>query len=141
MGDGLSGRTFPRRLLDGLVITHQAGGGRCPGSGQQPAEDLVLSSWLPVTKGLTPHGFRHGHKVWMDEDQVADVLKSERLGHDEPGMRGVYGHVSDAMIEHLKASLERRWQESLRERTQLSQVSAVPLLNRLLADVQPTNDL
>jgi hypothetical protein len=30
----------------------------------------------------------------MDEDQIADVLKSERLGHDEPGMRGVYGHVS-----------------------------------------------
>jgi RNA-directed DNA polymerase len=34
----------------------------------------------------------------MDEDQIADVLKSERLGHDEPGMRGVYGHVSPATI-------------------------------------------
>jgi len=67
---------------------------RHPGSGQIPGEDLAVASWAPIIKGLTPHGKRHGHKVWMDEDQVADVLKSERLGHDEPGMRGVYGHVS-----------------------------------------------
>ena len=43
-----------------------------------------------------------------DEDQIADVLKSERLGHDEPGMRDVYGHVSWAMGEELKAALQAR---------------------------------
>ena len=68
----------------------------------------------------------------MDEDQIADVLKSERLGHDEPGMRGVYGHVSPAMREELKAAFQARWEESLRQRAALSPVSAVPLLNRLL---------
>lgn len=73
----------------------------------------------------------------MDEDQIADVLKSERLGHDEPGMRGVYGHVSRAMREELKAALQTRWEGALRQRAALSPVSAVPLLNRLLADVQP----
>lgn len=88
---------------------------------------------MPILKGLTPHGKRHGHKVWMDEDQIADVLKSERLGHDEPGMRGVYGHVSPAMREELKVALQARWEESLRRRAALSPVSAVPLLNRLLA--------
>lgn len=132
------GRTFPRRL-DGLVIAHKAGSGRCPGSGLQPAEDLTLASWLPVSKGLTPHGFRHGHKVWMDEDQIADVLKSARLGHDEPGMRGVYGHVSQTMREELKAALQARLDESLRQRAALSPASAVPLLTRLLAGVQPTS--
>lgn len=75
----------------------------------------------------------------MDEDQIADVLKSERLGHDEPGMRGVYGHVSPAMREELKAALQARWEESLRQRAALSPVSAVPVLNRLLADTQPIN--
>ena len=89
-------RAFPRRL-DGLVISHKSNGDRCPGSGQVPGEDLAVASWAPLIKGLTPHGKRHGLKVWMDEDQIADVLKSERLGHDEPGMRGVYGHVSPAM--------------------------------------------
>jgi len=73
----------------------------------------------------------------MDEDQVADVLKSERLGHDEPGMRGVYGHVSPAMREELKAALQARWEKSLRQRAELAPVSAVPLLNQLLANVQP----
>jgi hypothetical protein len=126
-----------RRRLDGLVISHKSNGDRCPGSGQIPGEDLAIASWAPIIKGLTPHGKRHGHKVWMDEDQIADVLKSERLGHDEPGMRGVYGHVSPAMREELKAALQSRWEESLRQRAALSSVSAMPLLNRLLASIQP----
>lgn len=70
----------------------------------------------------------------MDEDQIPDVLKSERLGHDEPGMRGVYGHVSQSMREELEAALETRWRESLRERAQMSPRSAVPLLDRLLCE-------
>jgi hypothetical protein len=69
----------------------------------------------------------------MDEDQIPDVLKSERLGHDEPGMRGVYGHVSQTMREELKAALQSRWEQSLRQRAQVADGSAVPLLDRLLA--------
>ena len=75
----------------------------------------------------------------MDEDQIADVLKSERLGHDEPGMRSVYGHVSPAMRAELKAALQARWEDSLRPRAALSPVSAVPLLNQLLADIPPVS--
>ena len=88
--------------LDGRVISHSAGAGRCEGSGQPPAGDLTLASWLPVLPGLTPHGLRHGHQTWMDEDRIADVLKSERMGHEVPGMRGVYSHVSDAMRAKLE---------------------------------------
>ena len=132
-------RAFPRRL-DGMVIAHKADGGPCPGSGQGPGEDLAVASWLPVSHGLTPHGLRHGLKTWLDEDQIADVLKSERLGHEEPGMRGVYGHVSPAMREELRAALQARWEESLRQRAALSPVSAVPLLNWLLAGIQPASN-
>lgn len=129
-------RAFPRRL-DGRLISHKSNGERCPGSGQAAGEDVALASWTPLNKGLTPHGKRHGLKVWMDEDQIADVLKSERLGHDEPGMRGVYGHVSPTMREELTAALQARWEESLRQRAALSRTSAVQLLNRLLIGVQP----
>jgi integrase len=130
-------RAFPRRL-DGTVVAHKAGGGaRCPGSGEEPGEDLAVASWLPVSRGLTPHGYRHAHKVWMDEDQIPDVLKSERLGHDEPGMRGVYGHVSPAMRAELKAALQARWEDSLCQRARLSSRSIVPLLDTLLTRVKP----
>jgi hypothetical protein len=97
---------------------------------------MAMASWLPLSMGLTPHGLRHGHKTWMDEDQIADVLKSERLGHEEPGMRGVYGHVSPAMREELKAALQARWEDSLRQRARLAEGSAVPLLGKLLAGVR-----
>jgi hypothetical protein len=69
----------------------------------------------------------------MDEDQIPDVLKSERLGHEAPGMRGVYGHVSPAMRAEVKDALQSRWEESLRQRAQLATGSAVPLLDRLPA--------
>ncbi len=113
----------------------KADGNRCPGSGQEPGEDLAVASWVPLSTGLTPHGLRHGHKTWI-EDQIPDVLKSQRLGHEEPGMRGVYGHVSPTMREELKAALQARWEDSLRQRARLAACSAVPLLGRLLADVR-----
>jgi hypothetical protein len=106
-------RALPRHL-DGLVISHMSNGDRCPGSGQVPGEDLAIASWIPLIKGLTPHGPRHGLKVWMDEDQIADLFKSERLGHDKPGMRGEYGHVTPATREELKGALQVRWEDSLR---------------------------
>jgi hypothetical protein len=61
------------------------------------------------------------------------MLVSERMGHEVPGMRGVYGHVSPAMREELKAALQERWEASLRERARLAPRSGVPLLDRLLA--------
>jgi hypothetical protein len=77
-----------------------------------------------------------GRPEWFgDEDQIPDVLKSERLGHDEPGMRG---HVSPTMREELKAALQARWEQSLRQRAALSPESAVPVLNRLLSTIRPT---
>jgi hypothetical protein len=45
-------------------------------SGLRPAWGLH-----PLGTSIACSGFRHGHKAWMDEDQIADLLKSERLGH------------------------------------------------------------
>jgi integrase len=70
--------------------------------------DMTLASWLPVLTGLTPHGLRHGHQTWMDEGRIADVLKSERMGHEVPGMRGVYSHVSTVMRAELTTALQER---------------------------------
>lgn len=69
----------------------------------------------------------------MDEDQIADVLKSERLGHEEPGMRGLYGHVSPAMREEPRAALRARWEEALRQRARLAAGSAVTLARPVAA--------
>jgi hypothetical protein len=70
---------------------------------------------------------RHGHQTWMEEDGISDVLRSERMGHEVPGMRGVYSHVSPAT-----ASLQHRWEDAFRERARLSRRSIVPILDALL---------
>jgi hypothetical protein len=41
-------------------------------------------------------------QTWMDEDGIPEVLKTERMGHEMPGMHGVYGHVSPAMHATLR---------------------------------------
>jgi hypothetical protein len=56
------------------------------------------------------------------------------MGHEVPGMRGVYGHVSPAMREKLKAVLQERWEDSLRQRAQISPRSRVRRLDALLAN-------
>jgi hypothetical protein len=123
-----------KRRRDGHLITHNAPwGGRCGGSGQMTAEDTALVSWLPVLPALTPHGLRHGHQTWLEEAGVSDLLRSERMGHEVPGMRGVYTHVSPAMRADLKAVLQERWEDALRERKRLSLRSVVPVLDGLLA--------
>ena len=131
------GRAWPRRM-NGTLIAHPGReSSRCSGSGQQPAEDVAVASWLPVLRRVTPHGLRHGLQVWMDEDGIPEVLKTERMGHEMPGMHGVYGHVSPAMRADLKAALQERWDTSLRERARLSLHSIVPVLDGLLAAYRP----
>jgi integrase len=126
------GRAF-RRRIDGTLTAHNTGGRRCAGGGQPPAEDTALATWLPVLPRLTPHGLRHGHQTWMEEAGISDLLRSERMGHEVPGMRGVYGHVTPAMRADLTTMLQERWEASFRERARLSSRSIVPVLDALLA--------
>ncbi len=133
------GRSLARRA-DGLIITHskslKSGRERCPGSLTPPAEDPALCAWLPVKPGLTPHGLRHSHKTWMVEDGTPEILAELRLGHEVPGMRGLYSHVSQRMRDELKQSLQARWETSLKERALITPTSAVPALDKLLAHIR-----
>ena len=104
------------------------------GRGIQPIpDDTPLACWLPVKTGLTPHGLRHSHKTWMAEDGIPEILAEQRLGHQVPGMRGLYAHASDRMRDELKAALQARWEESLTARAAIHPHSPVPLLDELLA--------
>jgi hypothetical protein len=118
---------------DGKLIGHKTGGLLCPGSGQEPGEPVPVASWLPLRPGLTPHGLRHGHQTWLDDLGVRYVLQSERMGHEVPGMRGVYSHITPGMRADLVAGLQELWETSLDERACISRRSPVQVLDTLLA--------
>jgi hypothetical protein len=120
-----------RLRLDGRIIAHKTAADHCPGSGDPPG-DVPLVCWLPVRDGLTPHGLRHSHKTWMAEDGIPEILAEQRLGHQVPGMRGLYAHASQRMREDLTAAFQARWEESLRQRAAIDPHSPVPLVDNLL---------
>ena len=91
-----------------------------------------LACWLPIKPGLTVHGLRHSHKTWMAEDGIPEILAEQRLGHQVPGMRGLYAHTSDRMRDDLKQALQARWEDSLSDRAAIAPRSPVPLLDELL---------
>jgi hypothetical protein len=72
----------------------------------------------------------------MAEDGIPEILAEQRLGHQVPGMRGLYAHASDRMRDDLKQALQARWQESLNNRAALNPHSPVPLLDELLAPLR-----
>ncbi len=118
--------TWPAAIV-GEPYTPPQGQGR-----PRVSEGSRLASWLPVLPGLTPHGLRHGYQTWMDEAGISYVLQSAQMGHEVPGMRGVYSHVSAAMREGLKVALQDIWEGSLRQRAAMSPRSAVPWLDAVL---------
>lgn len=65
-------------------------------------------------EGLEPHGLRHSHKVWLDEGGHPRVAAEARMGHELPGVEGVYSHVTLPMEVAIAEGLQRRWEESLR---------------------------
>ncbi len=69
----------------------------------------------------------------MAEDGIPDILAEQRLGHEVPGMRGLYTRVSAPMREALIQALLARWEESLRAPAAIRPHSPVPLLDELLA--------
>lgn len=48
----------------------------------------------------------------MIEDDVPEVAQCRRLGHKMGGVRGVYSHVTQPMIDALLAGMQRRWEAS-----------------------------
>lgn len=103
------------------------------GRGRTRHDDRTVASWLPIRRGLTPHGLRHAHKTWMIEDGIREVLQHDRLGHEMPGIAATYSHVSDQMRNQLKRALQARWETALDQRLALHPRSPVAILDELLA--------
>lgn len=59
--------------------------------------------------GLVPHGLRHGHKTWLDEDGHSRVAVEARMGHVIDGVEGVYSHVTAEMERRVAMALQVRW--------------------------------
>ncbi|MBO2462133.1 hypothetical protein [Actinomadura violacea] len=97
-------------------------------------QDRALASWLPLKPGLTPHG----HKVWLDEERMLEILQHDRFGHSMSAIGGTYSHVSEAMRADLRAVLQERWETALGQRAALSPRSPVRLLDELLAPPRET---
>ena len=72
----------------------------------------------------------------MAEDGIPEILAEQRLGHQVPGMRGLYAHASNRMRDDLRAALQARWEEALSDRAAINPHSPVPLLNELLAPLR-----
>ncbi|MFE2021346.1 LysM peptidoglycan-binding domain-containing protein [Streptomyces sp. NPDC059499] len=75
---------------------------------------------LPAVQGvadMVPHGLRHGHKVWLDEQGHPRVAVEERMGHRLKGVEGTYSHTSPEMELGIAKGLQRAWEESLAEET------------------------
>ena len=64
-----------------------------------------------VAQDLVPHDLRHTHKTWLAEDGIEPVARDERLGHETPGMDGIYIHTTPAMRAKILVALQRRWDE------------------------------
>ncbi|MGW1127498.1 tyrosine-type recombinase/integrase [Streptomyces sp. NPDC002526] len=63
--------------------------------------------------GMVPHGLRHGHKVWLDEQGHPRVAVEERMGHKLQGVEGTYSHTSPEMELNIARGLQQAWEKSL----------------------------
>ncbi|MEU9606196.1 hypothetical protein [Streptomyces sp. NPDC048057] len=62
--------------------------------------------------GMVPHGLRHGHKVWLDEQGHPRVAVEERMGHKLQGVEGTYSHASPVMERDIARGLQVAWELS-----------------------------
>ncbi|MDI3420405.1 LacI family DNA-binding transcriptional regulator [Streptomyces luteolus] len=88
--------------------------------------------WLPIAKGLTPHGLRHTHRTMMEDLGTEKVLMDERMGHIDGSVSARYAHVTRGMRQRLMAGLTEQWDAALDARLAMSPTSPVRVLNDLL---------
>ncbi|MFE3585765.1 integrase [Streptomyces vinaceus] len=69
---------------------------------------------VPAFVGKRLYLMRHGHKAWLDEDGHSKFAVESRMGHEVPGVEGVYSSVTVAMEKAIMKTLQERW-ETLRD--------------------------
>jgi integrase len=97
------------------------------------AASRAEACWLPVARGLTPHGLRHTHKTLMVELGTPPKLMDERMGHEDGSVQARYSHVTAEMRQRLVADLSAMWEAALDERRQHCPRSPVAALDALLS--------
>ncbi len=70
---------------------------RRPGPRAGGASERAEACWLPIAKGLTPHGLRHTHRTMMEDLGTEKVLMDERMGHIDGSVSARYAHVTPGM--------------------------------------------
>ncbi|WP_371791233.1 LacI family DNA-binding transcriptional regulator [Streptomyces sp. NBC_01471] len=88
--------------------------------------------WLPIAKGLTPHGLRHTHRTMMEDLGTEKVLMDERMGHIDGSVSARYAHVTAGMRQRLILGLTGQWEAALDARLMMSPRSPVTVLDALL---------
>lgn len=83
--------------------------------------------------GLVPHGLRHSHKVWLDEDGHPKVAVEERMGHALQGVEGTYSHTTLPMELKIAETLQSRWEQALRPVVDRREYGPVPVPDPLAA--------
>ncbi|MEU9342001.1 LacI family DNA-binding transcriptional regulator [Streptomyces sp. NPDC048278] len=96
------------------------------------AGDRADTCWLPIAKGLTPHGLRHTHRTVMEDLGTEKVLMDQRIGHIDGSVSARYAHVTPGMRERLVLGLTEQWETALDARLALYPTSPVRVLNDLL---------
>ncbi|WP_338677554.1 LacI family DNA-binding transcriptional regulator [Streptomyces sp. SCSIO 30461] len=96
------------------------------------ASGRAEACWLPIARGLTPHGLRHTHKTVMEDLGTPPKLMDERLGHEDGSVQARYTHITSGMRQRLLDGLTEQWQASLDERAAMHPRSAVGILDELL---------
>ncbi|WP_053801360.1 hypothetical protein [Streptomyces rimosus] len=80
---------------------------------------------VPAFAGKRLYLVRHGGKAWLDEDGGHSKFAVEsRMGHEVPGVAGLYSNVTVPMERAIMESLQRRW-ERLQEDIGTGQVEII----------------
>lgn len=96
-----------RSIADGRDATHSPPPGSGRGGNRRPLPAIPA---VPAYAGKRLYLLRHGHKEWLDEDGHSRVAVETRMGHELPGVEGVYSNVTPAMERAISASLQDRWE-------------------------------
>ncbi len=96
------------------------------------AEGRADACWLPVARGLTPHGLRHSYKTLMEELGTPGKLMDHQMGHADGSIQAVYSHVTAGMRQRLMDGLTELWEVALVDRRAMAPGSPVFVLDRLL---------
>lgn len=98
------------RYYGPIVRGCEARGGRYPMRAASAVPEWLVSDGKGGEKPKRMHLLRHGHKEWLDEAGIARVAVEARMGHELPGVEGVYSHVTVPMEARIMEVLQERWE-------------------------------